>query len=271
MPAWAWRARLGILVNHNDAVPETEFWAMAPRGVSVHAARFEGPRQKGQDYGPEAAAALAESADLARGIEFFSRMRLETIFLCFSTASILAPVGFDEDLTSRLTKMAGGIRVTTATEATVAAIAAIGLRRPMVVVPPWFSDALMSAADAYFRRQGLDVAAVHRVSLGRAWSALESFEIYDRGGQWEVTVEHVYRSVRATCPSSADGVVVIGNGLYCIDAIAPLEEDLGRPVLTANQVGMWYSLGIAGVGARIEGYGQLFKVKPKIEHVGGDA
>jgi maleate isomerase len=64
---------------------------------------------------------------------------------------------------------------------------------------------------------------------------------------------------------------MIGNGLYCIDAIATLEEDLGRPVVTANQAGMWYSLGIAGVGARIEGYGKLFAVGPKIERVGGDA
>jgi maleate isomerase len=31
--------------------------------------------------------------------------------------------------------------------------------------------------------------------------------------------------------------------------IAPLEEELGRPVLTANQVTMWAALQEAGVGA----------------------
>jgi maleate isomerase len=40
--------------------------------------------------------------------------------------------------------------------------------------------------------------------------------------------------------------------------IAALEEDLGRPVFTANQVALWYVLRLAGVGAKAEGYGQLF-------------
>ena len=42
---WGWRARFGILVIHKDAVPECEFWAMAPKGVSIHAARFQSPRR----------------------------------------------------------------------------------------------------------------------------------------------------------------------------------------------------------------------------------
>ena len=34
-----WRARIGVLTPHFDPVPESEFWTMAPEGVSVHAAR----------------------------------------------------------------------------------------------------------------------------------------------------------------------------------------------------------------------------------------
>jgi maleate isomerase len=41
--------------------------------------------------------------------------------------------------------------------------------------------------------------------------------------------------------------------------IAALEEDLGRPVLTANQVALWYALRLAGVGAEVDDYGQVFK------------
>jgi maleate isomerase len=32
-------ARIGVLTPHFDPVPESEMWAMAPAGVSVHAAR----------------------------------------------------------------------------------------------------------------------------------------------------------------------------------------------------------------------------------------
>ena len=37
-----------------------------------------------------------------------------------------------------------------------------------------------------------------------------------------------------------------------------IEEDLGRPVLTANQVAFWYGLRQAGVHAPVKGYGRLF-------------
>ena len=33
------RARIGVLTPHMDAVPESEFQALAPAGVSIHSAR----------------------------------------------------------------------------------------------------------------------------------------------------------------------------------------------------------------------------------------
>jgi maleate isomerase len=47
--------------------------------------------------------------------------------------------------------------------------------------------------------------------------------------------------------------------LRSIGVIAALEEDLGLPVLTANQVAFWYALRLAGVGAQVDDYGQVFK------------
>ena len=34
-----WRARIGVLTPDDDTVPESEFWTMAPAGVSVSVAR----------------------------------------------------------------------------------------------------------------------------------------------------------------------------------------------------------------------------------------
>ena len=41
-----------------------------------------------------------------------------------------------------------------------------------------------------------------------------------------------------------------------------LEEDLGRPVLSANQVVLWHALCLAGVRASVGGYGCLFAHDP---------
>jgi maleate cis-trans isomerase len=43
-----------------------------------------------------------------------------------------------------------------------------------------------------------------------------------------------------------------------IGVIAALEEDLRRPVLTANQVSLWWALRAAGTEVRVDDYGQLF-------------
>ena len=50
-----------------------------------------------------------------------------------------------------------------------------------------------------------------------------------------------------------------GNGFRTIGAIAALEEDLGIPVLTGNQVAFWYALRQAGVREPVNGHGRVFR------------
>jgi maleate isomerase len=59
-------------------------------------------------------------------------------------------------------------------------------------------------------------------------------------------------------PGNADAVLIGGNGFRAVGAIEALEEDLGRPVLTANQVAFWNALRYAGVRMPVTHYGRLF-------------
>ena len=70
----------------------------------------------------------------------------------------------------------------------------------------------------------------------------------------------IYEWVRSHVPSSAQAVFIAGNALRAIGVIAALEEDLRRPILTANQVSLWYALRVAGAEVRVDDYGQLFKM-----------
>ena len=72
----------------------------------------------------------------------------------------------------------------------------------------------------------------------------------------------LYEWVRKHAPSNVEGIFIAGNGLRSIGVIAPLEEDLGLPVLTANQAAFWYALRLAGVGAQVDEYGQVFRTTP---------
>ncbi|MGW5049995.1 maleate cis-trans isomerase family protein [Actinokineospora sp. NPDC004072] len=258
--SWGWRAALGILVIDHDPVAESEFAAMAPVGVSVNAARFESPRKPGTaDYGTDPARRVAESADVRRGLAVLGGMRLDAVCVCFTTSSFLGGVDFDRRFAVEAGELTGGIPVLTAATATVRALAAVGITRPFVLLPPWFKDEIAEAGAAYLAAAGFPPAGLRRYDLGRGWRDLPPWATWDAGAQWEVRPDEVYRQVRTAVPADADGVLVAGNGLRCVDAIAPLEADTGLPVVTSNQACLWECLRMAGTTtADVTGYGRLF-------------
>jgi len=253
---WGWLARIGILVIAKDPVPEAEIWAMAPAGVSVHSARFDSPRKPGSDFTGDHAAALAESPDIARGLDQLGQMPLDVICLCFGSSSFLAGAGFDERFCEQATARTHGVPVTTAPLAMLAAMRALRVSRPHLVIPPWFTPTSLAAAHRYLADSGFPLTGQTRFSLGEGWGERESFEAWDRDGQWEVRPEEVYRQARRGFDPHADCVLIPGSGFRSLAAIEPLERDLGVPVITSNQACLWHCLRIAG--ATGTGVGRLF-------------
>jgi maleate isomerase len=155
--------------------------------------------------------------------------------------------------------MGSGALVTTNGLDTVAALQASGIRRPFVVVPPWFPDGTLNAAVAYYRARGFEPAGHLRMDPGPTWREVPPGELYPRGFGFEQDVESLYEQIKAACAHSADGVFIGGTGFRCVAIIEALEEELGRPVVTANQASLWNCLRHAGVRDPIRGYGALLR------------
>ena len=92
------------------------------------------------------------------------------------------------------------------------------------------------------------------------WRELPPNALYAEGLGFEQDVESLYRQIRETCPTDADGVLIAGTGVRCVSIISALEADLGRAVITANQASLWRCLRSCGIYAQIDGYGQLFEI-----------
>ncbi|WP_027343218.1 maleate cis-trans isomerase family protein [Hamadaea tsunoensis] len=244
---WGWRARLGILVIDTDPVAEAEFWSLAPPGVTVHAARFASPRTPGTDDYSEAARRVAESPEIRQGLAYFGRMRLDAVCVCFVTSSFLGGAAFDESFTATAVEVTGGVPVTTTARSVARTLSAAGVRRPYVLVPPWFKDEILVAADAYLTEHGSPPVRVDRFDPGPGWRDLKPWERWDAGNQFAVQPEDVYRQVRAQLPADADAVVIAGSGFRAVEVIEPLAADLGLPVFTSNQTGMGECLRLAGM------------------------
>lgn len=261
---WGWQARIGMFIVSSEAVPEAEWWAMCPPDVSVHAARVTASAPWAKWRTDRSGVELAE--DLARGAEQFAAMRLNAAVIGHSSSSILGGAGWDEAVVDALSEVLGagtlsaGAAVTTNGLDSVAAMAASGVRRPFVVLPPWFNDDFLSEAKRYYEAMGVRPAGLLRYDPGRGWRDVAPRDQYPQGLGFEQQIEPLYNQIRQACPKDADGVFIAGTGFRCVGIIDALERDLKRPVLSANQVSLWHCLRLSGVHATVEGYGALFSL-----------
>ena len=252
---WGWRARVGMFIVGNEAVPEAEWWAMAPEGVSVHAARVTAPTPWASWNADRSAVTLAE--DVVRGAKQFATMKLEAVVMGHSSSSILGGDGWDEAVVVALSALLPGVAVSTNGIDCLAALRAMGVSRPLLVLPPWFGLPFLDQAAAYLAARGAAPARTIRYDPGPGWRDLPPGELYGHGMGFAQQIAPLYEQVRAACPDEADGVLLAGTGFRCVGILDALERDLLRPVVSANQASLWHCLRLSGVHAPVSGYGKL--------------
>ena len=255
---WGWRARIGMFIVGNEAIPEAEWWAMAPPDVSVHAARVtaRAPWLRWRDD----RSGVEPEEDIVRGCRQFAAMDLSAVTIGHSSSSLVGGKGWDEASVAAMTPLLRpGTIVTTNGLDTLAALRAANVRRPFLVLPPWFDDRTVAAGLAYYADHGIAPFAHHRYDPGRGWRDLAPGELVGQGAGYAQNVEALFQQVRTHCPVAADGVLIAGTGFRCVGILEALEQDLQRPVISANQASLWHCLRLSGVHATVEGYGSLLE------------
>jgi maleate isomerase len=260
---WGWQARIGLFVVSSEAVPEAEWWAMAPPHVSMHSARVTAKAPWAAWRADRSGVDLAD--DLARGARQFSEMRLTAAVLAHTSSSIAGGRGWDEAVIDAMSRamcvgLAKGAVVTTNGIDTAEALRAVGVRRPYIVLPAWFADDTIDAASRYYVDHGFSPSGAMKYDPGRKWREAPPRDLYGLGMGFEQEIEPLYAQIRASCPATADGVLIAGTGFRCVGLIEALERDLKRPVITANQASLWRCLRLSGVRAAITGYGGLLAI-----------
>jgi hypothetical protein len=130
-----WRARIGLLVPDDDTVPESEFWTMAPDGVSVHAARVA--------LGDVGAYSDPPGPDNAT--QLLARLPLDSIVFAFTTSSYLLGRAGEQALAARLEKRSNGIPVVFPCLGAVAAFRRLAVQRIALFHPPLATAMLRKA------------------------------------------------------------------------------------------------------------------------------
>ena len=214
-------AGIGVVAPHDLAL-DRELWRWVPDSVALYVTRT---RPIDVAVGAELAEVLRDGEALAQGCrEVAEADPGVTAYLCTS-ASFIRGVAGEAELRAVMER-AGARRAITTSGALLDALAALGARRVAVATP---YDAELTAQLATFLGE-----AGHRVA-GTARLGLT-------GDIWRVTEASVRELVHALPLQDADAVVISCTNLPTYDVLPRLEQELDRPVVSANLATMWAAL-----------------------------
>ena len=248
---WEATTRIGVLVPHADVGPEAELQAMAPSTVTIHAARVPfGAMATGGAMDPTIplapVRAFAEPPHLDDAAELLAAAPLSAIAYGFTSSAYVMGMEGEAAMIVRLEERTNGTPVVAPCAAMVEAMRAFGASRVALVDPPWFDAELSGLGRRYYESAGFEVVHSGPCDLP--------------SDQAMITPADLHAWVTEHAPGDAEAVAIGGNGFRAVGAIDALEQDLERPVVTANQALFWAALRAAAMDtSSVTGYGRLFE------------
>ena len=233
------RGRIGLITPAPGSSTEWEFNHYKPEGVAVLTTRvplfgisYEGIA-KMNTYVDQAAKMLADSAVV------------DLILFSCTAGSFLEGKGHDGAMIRHLEELTG-VRTTTTSTCIMQAIEALGLRSLNVVTP--YSEEINARERAFLEGCGIRVTNITGALLEKSQNTPK------------IPAEVMMGYALETDTPEADGLFISCTGLHVDTIIEPLEQRLGKPVITSNQCGLWGSLRALGVGDAVPGLGRLFRL-----------
>jgi maleate isomerase len=224
---------IGVIAPYDFAL-DRELWRWVPEDVSLHLTRMP--------YAPlpstvEMAVHISDPELVAQGVSDVRVVSpLVMAYACTSGSFIGGVAG---EAAMRATMVEAGARAAVTTSgALLAALHHLDVNR-IATATPYVAE-LTVGLSAYLAEAGVEVIASAGLGL--------TTDI------WTVPYEVTARLVRDTNTADAQAVFISCTNLPTYDVIATLERELGKPVLTANQVTMWSALD--AIGRKAVGPGQ---------------
>lgn len=236
---YGWRARIGLIVPSPNTVSETEFWRMAPEGVTIHTTRMLYRGGETEDPLKDMEQHLPRVIDELRGLE------VDVVAYGCTASALKTP---HEKTRDEIAHAVDRPTVTTM-GAVLEAFRTLGVRKIAVGSP--YTDDINDAERRYFERQGLTVTADEGVRLFEAQNRGRHMNLVP-GGEVEKLAE------RIDSPE-AEAVFLSCSDMATLDTIEKLEGKLGKPVVSSAQATCWAALRAAGIDDKVAGCGRLLR------------
>lgn len=231
--------RIGLVYMASSTLMEAEMYAMATPGATIHTSRVTLP-----SVTVDGIDAMMRSPELRTAVELVAEAPLDVLVFGGTSASFLHGTAWDRMLVGHFEEWSGlAGRCTTTSTASIAALKAVDAG-PISLVTPYRQE-VIDRASRFFGENG------HRVVASVGLGITSDRELA------EVPLERVFDLAVETDTDESSAVFISCTNFASVGAIAALEAELGKPVISAVQASFWYALQIAGARAARPGFGAL--------------
>lgn len=232
------RGRLGLIYIASSIVMDAEWAAMAAPGVSIHTTRLRLPKVT-----LEGIDAMMTAPELEQSARLVGSAPIDVMCFGGTSASFVYGTDYDKALIERMKGWAPGVEATTASTASLAALARVKAG-PVALATPYV-DAIHQRAINFLESNGHKVLNSGNLGIDEDWALAE------------VPLERVFDHVVACDHPDATAIFISCTNFRSSGVIEALETALGKPVISAVQASFWHCLEVADIKGARTGYGQL--------------
>lgn len=233
--------RIGLLVPSSNSTQEPEFIQMLPPSVSLHVTRLTLSR-----IDPESTVNIV--AELEKESRKLADAAVDIVVLAATAPSTRMGKGYDAQLIKRM-EDASGKPATTAATAMLDAFAAYGVRR--VALAAAWSETTNKWVAEFLEAHGIEVLS--QVAMG----------VVSNNDVGRLHPDTAFEHGRKADRKDADAVFLACGNWWTASIVERLEQAVGKPVLTTNNMTVWHALKKIGVHEAVSGYGRLLReMKP---------
>jgi maleate isomerase len=234
-----WRARIGFLVPPGNPTVEPEMAELTPPGVSLHFTRMSAEGPAGTHAGQEERN-RSQVESIPACVRLLSMVGPGVIVLAHTATSYTLGKAREAVLVTEMEAL-GNARFITAFGGVLAALNALGVRRIAYATP--YSAEMTAQGRLHLEKCGVNVVNSGHLDNVR--------NIYEENS------ERAYAIARQVDHPDAEAIFLSGVGMPTLDALQVLEDDTGKPVISAASAMMWDALRTAGIRHQFSGYGRL--------------
>lgn len=235
-----WRTiehRVGLLIPSSNSLVEPEYYAVMPPSVSVHFARLKMTEQSHAGF-------ARQDDDVVEQSKLLAEANVEVILFCVTAASFYLGLNYEAKIKQRI-EAESGTPALTAAQTMIDALRVLDVRRIALATP--FVPNGTALGSQFFEANGFDVVAA------KGLDHTDNFSIA------LIDPDTVCDLVRRVDTDTAEAIVIIGGNMRSLSIVEGMEAELGKPVVTTNEAGIWALLRHLGSGDRVDGAGRLLR------------